>query len=424
MKASKSLPLGHKIMQIRNSKGLSQDNVALAIGRNNKFVSRIENGQTEISPAVLEGLRRYLKVESAPLLDYELELYEQRLWMCSEMLDAFRIEEAKKRLHDLASILDLPYEYNLIFIYSMLEIRLLFAEANIPEAEKKLGDIEHLVDKASDRALYIYHMNKGYIYTFHQYHKHALYHYEKARELIGDSKPEMKLLTNLGVAYYNRGNVYHAIRYYERAIEEYQGDNVNIALPNTKKLLALCYVRIGENSKAIKILDTVIPQMKIIGGNAMLGEALQIKGVVSHNEGNYDEAITIFDEALEHLKIDKRAYVHALSSKTVTLRKLKRFADVQKAIETTRLMAADNERLSMILDSAGCLASLRDPDSIRFLEDVAISYYRDLGGIHNYMAIDICRELKDHYDKKKSKINALTISDIMRQIYDELYFHE
>jgi len=306
----------------------------------------------------------------------------------------------------------------------MLEIRLLFAEANIPEAEKKLGDIEHLVDKTSGKALYVYHMNKGYICTFHQYYKHALSHYEKAHELMGDKKPEMKLLTNLGAAYYNMGNVYHAIRYYERAIEEYRGDNVNIALPNTKKLLALCYVRIGENSKAMKILDTVIPQMKSIGGNVMIGQALHIKGVVSHNKGNYDEAIAIFDEALEHLKTNNHAYVHALSSKTVTLRKLKRFADVQKAIEITRPMAVDNELLSMILDSAGCLASLRDPDSIRFLEGVTMPYYRDLGGIYNYMAIDVCRELKDHYDKKKSKISALTISDIMRQIYDELYFHE
>jgi len=53
-----TIPLGEKIMQIRTAKNLTQENLAYGIGRNAVYISRIENGQVEITPKTLTKVRR------------------------------------------------------------------------------------------------------------------------------------------------------------------------------------------------------------------------------------------------------------------------------------------------------------------------------------------------------------------------------
>ncbi|MCL2360966.1 MAG: hypothetical protein FWC73_04015 [Defluviitaleaceae bacterium] len=51
-------------------------------GRNTKYVSCIENGETQVPPDVLARIQRFLEVETAPLFDNELTVYKIQAEIC------------------------------------------------------------------------------------------------------------------------------------------------------------------------------------------------------------------------------------------------------------------------------------------------------------------------------------------------------
>jgi len=433
------LPLGEKIRQIRMAKGLSQQNLAHAIKKSDNYISNLETGQREITPELLAGIRKFLEIESAPLLDNEQVIYRRNLDVLDDLLNANRLEDAKAKLKELSTVANLPYEHELLFAYMMMEARLLIKESKIDECDAKLDQAELIINKVtSNKLLYQYHRNRGLICDFRNKTKEALGYHLQALHLLGDEKPNLHLLSNIGAAYLNLGKCHHAIRYLERSLAEYSGDKTNPLIPFAQNILAICYMHTGSYDYAKKLFDESILYMRSVGSSPILAEILAHKGLFCHATKSYEEAITYFDEAMGYLDgvintmqesnpqyiSFTHLYVKIAARKAMSLIKLGNITQSNELINAARPRANGDELLSALLDTASHQANLLDPASAAYLEEVAIPYFRSSAANNIFTALEICMELKAFYKRKKSKIKMLSMSDIICEIYEEMFLDD
>jgi transcriptional regulator with XRE-family HTH domain len=62
--------LGQRIAELRRNRGLTQVQLAKAVGGSVEFISRLERGVNALSVAWLEGFAKALKVEVADLFSF------------------------------------------------------------------------------------------------------------------------------------------------------------------------------------------------------------------------------------------------------------------------------------------------------------------------------------------------------------------
>ena len=116
----------------------------------------------------------------------------------------------------------------------------------------------------------------------------AIAEYEQALEI----EPEnIDLMSNLGVAYYNLGQLDKAIEQYSRAIEIAPND------PDIHSNLAAAYVQKYQVSGALEQLERALEEyQKAVELNPTLAQAFFGLGVVYALLGRNDDAIQAFEE--------------------------------------------------------------------------------------------------------------------------------
>ena len=429
------LPLGEKIRHIRSAKGISLDNLAYVIKRNKTFVHRFEHGQVECNSEILTAIRKFLEVENAPILEHELQLYISRLWLLHNMLNTHSIEEVKALLDELSPILDLPFEHDLCLLFMLMEVRILIRESKLTAAEEKLSTIEPLMVNASGEAFCLFHHCKGFFYAYRAAHKDALRHFLQAMDVESEHiKPNAALLTNIGMLYISIGKPYQAIFSLERAKGEFDGSHsVN---PHTSSMLAMAYTIIGEYRQAKKLYDASIIQAKSINDKIMQGLTFSNLSVLSIRMGNYEEGIKYCNQALDCYNVKgfqskivfigqkNAAQCIALFNKGRGLLKMKEYAKCQEVIEYGRSLAEDDKRFVIGFNILECLITMDNNDSIKYLEETAVPHYKAGDGLDKLIALDICKELETHYNKKRAKTKASAFGCIARDIYEEMFLGE
>lgn len=160
------MPLGEKIRAVRKSKGLSQANIAHALNMSQPYVNLMERGHKNCRPEQLAIIRKFLDIENAPLLEHEAETFKDRLWIWHEMVVKDRLHEAKSMQEQLAPIMSLPYEHDLILLYTLVLALLQFKDKNTPDFKTKFEEAEaiYVPDEASAEARFLYHRCKAIRY--------------------------------------------------------------------------------------------------------------------------------------------------------------------------------------------------------------------------------------------------------------------
>ena len=434
-----TLPLGEKIKQIRQGKGISQENMARAINSNQSFIHRFENGLVECDAKTLASIRRFLEIENAPLLEHELKLYKDRIWMWDDLMNADRTADARAMQVEMSTILDLPFEHNLSLLYLNAEARLLIKESNFSAAEEKLNEIEPMLNNASDECMHLFHRNKGFIYAFFGDYKKGLKHYLLTLEYTtNNAKPNTAIFTNMGVAYLGIGKPYHAIEFFMRAKNEYTGDRAHVIGPLANSMLATAYLIIGEYTKAKKIFEDSLIQARNVNNGPLITLTLTNMSLLKIKMGNYTESIELCDQALKYCP-DKNTLSSMIISgerqgldiicmilfnKGLALLKMKEFAQCQEVVERGLALAKGNEKFTTSFTALGHLTSLNNSSSIDYLENVAIPYFRVGSGNDKLLAVDICKELEAFYIKRRSRTKASTFVAIVRDMYEEMFIGE
>ncbi|MCL2362993.1 MAG: helix-turn-helix transcriptional regulator [Defluviitaleaceae bacterium] len=439
MKNGAKLLLGEKIKYIRSAKGISQENMARAINSNQSFVYRFENGQVECSTKMLTKIKKFLEIENAPLLEHELETYRDRIWIWNDLITAGRDAEAKVMQHELSPILDLPFENDLFLLFSLAEVRLLTRELKITEAEKRLNELEALLVDANDEVRYFYHRNKGSMHIQRGDFMNALRHYLQMLDTASDEvKPDAAVFANIGVSYMGIGKPYHAIENLLHARQKCSDDRVHIVRASTNSMLAMAYAVIGEYKKAQKLFDESLLQAKNANDEAVIGLTLSNMSVLYYKMGNYEKSVELCDQALEyfqgkspHLKTsaitiggDKTLHKMLLLNKGSGLIKMKDDTKCQEVLEHGLALSEGDEKYTIGFTALRHFMTLDDSNSVSYLENVAIPYFRAGGGFDKYVTLDICGELESYYKKKRARTRASVFVEIARDIYKEMFIGE
>jgi len=433
-----TMPLGEKIREIRKAKGLSVENMAQAVGSFKANISRLERGIADITPAMLTGIKKFLEIETAPLLEHELQLYRNRIWVWNDLLHHNRVAEARAMQSEMAVIMNLPFEYDLYMLYLVTEVWLLCKEYNFPAAGDKLKAVEGLldnVDNTSDEALNLYHRSKGLLYLCAGDKNNCINHSLRALDYAEKCrKADTSALFNLGQAYCAMNKPCQSIIYMERAKALFQGGPSHITVGHMNTVLAMCYKNIGEYSIARKLYESALAQARSVNNESTIGMTLTNMSALSLAKGDYEEGISLCDQAEIYVKQNSVAYANSLAIKAMCLLSLAKLDKCREVLTlaTTMLEEANQGALTILigskdvalhLEAIGHLTTLDNSDSVKYILDVAIPHLR-AGGMTKFNAIGLCNRLEAHFIKRRAKTKANAVAAIARDIYREVFLEE
>jgi len=335
---------------------------------------------------------------------------------------------------ELAQILELPFEQELHMIYIMIAARMQSAEGNVREIEGQLNKVERNLENASNDVLYLYHRNKGTFEYANDIHT-CLSHYLQALD-YNDNKlrPDITLLYAIGTCYSHINRPIIAMRYLERAKNEYKGDLSNMVLNAIDNALADCYIFLGEPEKALTLLTTSLMQARSYGNDLTTIMTLLTLGHVNYKLKNYKESIENNDEVftLSYHKLEwpkpqgaLNNCVWALVRKAKCLIALTTFAGCTDVLNKAREVAKDDQKSIIEIETARHMMTPNDSASLNYLETVSLPYYRNYDAMGVEFIIDtleLCDTLETVYRKRRAAKKADAIVNIIRGIYKEIIY--
>jgi len=415
-----AIPLGEKIMQVRTAKNLTQENLAYGIGRNAVFISRIENGQVEITPKTLAKIRTYLGVEKAPLLEHERSTFKNRLWVWRGILNTRRYSEAQDMQSELSCILYLPFERDLLVMYQMIESQMLFRQKDFDGIKQRLENADASMGELSKEAKYLYYYAKSYMCHYQGNVKEAIEYMKMLLDIkLPDINEEALLLVTIGDMYNSQGKPFLALSFFERAKMVYVGDHTNPLGAMIDGVTASCHMQIGDYHSAKKMYESSLALARTTNEPLLISTLLSDLALTHMNLDNHDEALILCEEALLLAKHIKVQYMISLSCKAKILMKTNQVTKAKIVIKEGKTLAEGEMKMfGVVFEAFGHLMTLNSEESTTYLETVAIPYLR--GTLQNFLALEICDALEAHYVKKKAKIKSLAIGVISRDIYRDM----
>ena len=190
-------------------------------------------------------------------------------------------------------------------------------------------------------------------------------------------------------------------------------------------------MNVGEYDKAKILLDQALLMAYSINDIITLVRTYIIMAKVSIKKGDYTECIESCDQGLAIYEKNKKNEISIvkfncnkilLFNKGMALLKMKHFSQVQEIVEQGLSLSKENETHTINFNVLGHLMTLDDDTSTNYIENIAIPHY--MSSMNNFKALDMCRELEQHYKKKKLKKKELAISVTMQKIYEEVFMSD
>ena len=425
--------LGEKIKLLREAAGFSQAKLAKALYSSTMLISRIERDLAACDDEMLHTIKKTLGVENAPLLESELTAYKSRLVALFDMIEGDNLIAAQASMDTLFAITDLPWEYDLSIMYSSLKT-MLEVLAKTVTARQALGADEFItigadnyLDNASSKeALYMYHLTKGLIYYYKSDDVNAIEHLTKLFDNPNNYfTPDAKILTFIGTCYIFLLKPVKAMLWLERARAIYNYSRASRVGPLMNQMLGLCYITTGEYKLAKELHETGLAQARSVNDEIRIAEELINLAVVSEGMGDLEKSVRLSDQALSHINKDQTPvhYLSAITNKAKFLYRLKKHEKARELLDYGKTLSYIDSSLAILLEALSHLLTLKNSESIDYLENVAIPHFRtSISYIH--MALDICRLLEDHYKRTRSAKKALLMASTIRDIYEDMFIGE
>jgi len=431
-----SISLGEKIRQVRMSKGYSQENLAHATGKSKALISRLERGESEFDSKTLAATRKFLDIEKAPLIEYELNVYKSRMLTWNDLVSARRLDEAKAIEEGMAHILKLPYERDLNIMYRMIASRALLSVTGCDpsEAKEHLNAVEDMLEDASDDALYLYNRVMGALVAAlsgesEELLKYSLKAYHSNSEM---RKSDMRLVFGIGVAYYQLKMPIRAALFFERVLNEYRGDHTTDVLYQVVTLLGHCHMFFGDYERAYSLFEQSLVIVKGFNNSLFTSIVLTNIAAACVELKDYEKGIEYCDEALlyiqdyenEHYATTYReCHVSALTYKAKCLQGLKNYVGCKEALELARqVVTKDDEGLIIQIETQHHITTLGDANSLDYLENVALPYAINAGLPNLLTVLELCDILETQHRKRGAARKADVIVNICRDVYREMIF--
>jgi len=426
MGSHEQLTPSEKIQRLRTAANYTQLDLAEALGCTKSKVSRVENDKWGYSDEDIAAAKQFFGIDNAPLTDKELIDFKQRLYGWKNLIKNRQTEEARRYQSDLAVIKKLPFEPELSTLYRMFEIRLVLTEANVALAEEMLLSEAPLIEGASKENRHFFNYNMGSLYFWKWDFKTALQYYLNARSLEAYVlEKDASLDLNLAICYGMRGKYTLAIGTIEGVYDLFNYNKTSIMHTYVNSILAINYVRIGQVTRAKRLLDKSLSVTFGNEGKVQLGNALHNYGCACKKSKEYQEAISYFDQAFEYFETGDKFYMENMYWKIYCLIQLKDIPKVKVLLAKIRPLSEGNEHYLIIFESLSHLLTINDEASIDFIEKKTIPYLMEK---YEYFRIfDYCDVLEKKFTIRINngyKKRLLDLKEIILKITKEITFGE
>ena len=405
-----ALTISQKIKNLREEKKLPQYIIADALGISHAKASLLETGSREYSYEELELVKKHLGISKAPLTQFELEVFKEKLYAWLDCIRDGHFEEAKKQRKRLAVIRRLPFEKDLMLLYDLMEIRLFIRQHDVKAAEDALAVVTKKLDYYVDENMYHYYYCVGSIHLLRYKPKEALQAFthiynNKFDEVVRESTLEY----NIGVCYSLLGKHMLAIMTTERN-EQRQDDKRNmqsgLTIAITNNQLGLDYLKLGHIETALEHFNTSLLQAKLADHKRYICYALHNIGYAYSVRGDYRKAFKYLEESEEYLEKGSHEYVEFLYRKyrcfiDTNAHPVKTEAYINEAIKLSKKFG--DEEYELLFKFLHCLANLKTGDNAQYIEEVAIPYL--LSKYYYSEALDYCQKMQEFYIKR-SKLKS------------------
>ena len=162
----------------------------------------------------------------------------------------------------------------------------------------------------------------------------ALQYYNQCltvRKQLGNESFIADSLLNIGLVYFNRGNLKQANEYESEALELYKQANDTFGILNTSVNLIILKMNQSKWNEATELIKEAMTLAKSHKSIKFASVLLQMQGDIHENKGNLDEALKYYNKSLElkrqlgnekmvadglvsigHVHIEKKEYLFAL----------------------------------------------------------------------------------------------------------------
>jgi tetratricopeptide (TPR) repeat protein len=107
-------------------------------------------------------------------------------------------------------------------------------------------------------------------------------------------------LNNIGLIYYNKGEVYKALKYYYKCLEiQHKEIKDKGAIANTETHIGSVYLGLGDISKALEFFNRSLKVQQEIGEKAGIANSLSHLAIIYRNQGDISKATEYYHESLK-----------------------------------------------------------------------------------------------------------------------------
>ena len=427
MKTGLDLSMGEKIKLIRRAKDITQQQLAENLSITRSRLSQLEKGEDsghgEVSADTLMLIRKTLNLEALPLTETQRGGFKADLAKWSDTITARKFEEAKEMRQKLSAITFAPFDEEFNTLFSLIDCKLTFSLGDISAAKIILDTVanKHLGD-LSPEFLSFYYINKSAICALSQQHQDALVFMNKAFKLNPNIKQDIVLNYDMGMRYYNVGYIHRSKVFLEKALKLCENERGNVWERHIKYELVRNYIELKDLEDADALLDTMHKEAQNSGDNKFLCDVLVYYGYMCRVSEYTSSAIGYLNEATEYADKESEQYLEILYHKARCYIADGGFTVCEELLEEGKLLSKGNRHWAILFESLGHLTTLRNDESIEYLETVTLPHL--LNEVPHYsVALDYCKVLQKHYEQKSTGTikKALETEKLITHIYERMF---
>ena len=422
--APKGPSVAEKIKLLRQSRRMTQVDLAALVGCKPERIIKIEKGEAEYLPDMLEIIKKEFDIEGMPLTEQEREVFKRHIHVARSLVKPDSVEQVKEKLNSMAKVVNLePCDYNLVTLYRMVDLLAILAEGNRAAFEEKFNSYPMHPDKMDSENLYYYNYIKGFMLFMCNSYIESLAHCHTALQTAEndssiDSNRIAKLCYTVAACYSNLEYPYRAIKYVCKAKELYVEDVSEDFCLYIANLLARNYIRVNELGEAKQVLDEALVKIASANSDMIAGLIMRCYGLMLQKSKDWNVSIDYFDKALGYFKEDTDYYKSAICFKIHSLIGGRKFSSAKKLIAQAR-EAYDDEVWTIYFEALEHFyiisrrISTRNYESCEYLETIAIPFF--IQRYDYFFALDYYKLLECHYQKTNRHSQTAMIT---RQILD------
>jgi len=351
--------------------------------------------------------------------------------MSNEFLNEDRLTEVDEKMKEMSVILHMPYESNLLLLYTVTEARSFLCKRNAVSTKERIDAINPLLDDASVEVRHLYHRTVGsYHINVTKDLKGALNHYLQALSIgRGELKLEATQFSALGNAYMRLCKPIRAISYFEMAMNVFGSNRGNTHALTCKGFLSSCYMMVNELKRAKELTAEILENTLNSTKHAVYYRLSLVKmALICQRSGNPEECLKLLEQSHKYANdseqdpLSKSIVFSALSTEAEALLDMRKYSRCKEAAEKAiQLTTIDNVHHHILFGSYMKLASIRDSGSTDYIENVTIPYLTSSGDIYRmYDALYFCDKLKAHYINRGADKKALAMGNLSGEIFRKM----